>query len=105
MPYCPNCGAPLPDGAKFCGSCGSPASAASSNASGAPTYSSASNEPAYSQTYTNPQPTQSAYTAPTRPIFSSASVEPYNTTGLWIWSIVTILLSLIPGVVAISLTR
>lgn len=106
MPYCTNCGAQLTDNASFCSYCGQAVTGARAPAANSPAYTQPG-QPA-SPTYSNPGPSYSGtgYEAPARPTFTTApTVEPVSTTGLWIWSIITILLSLIPGAIAISMTR
>lgn len=79
MAYCPNCGTQVPDHAAFCTACGSPMmqrSAAPGNG--------------YWQSYD-----QQAYYPP---------VRPYETGGLMAWSIITLLLCTIPGIVALVKT-
>ena len=135
MAFCSNCGAKLPDGAAFCGYCGSPVSAPAAYAPQSrtnyaqPTYSQQDppsygqqNQPTYNQTQYGRTPnsqgqySQSSYSNPpnysqARPAESampswarSAAPEPYNTTGLWIWSVLCVFMLLIPGVIAISNT-
>ena len=102
MPYCPNCGAEIANDAKFCGYCGGSVSQSASPVS--------SSEPVM-PTYADPQSgaysyqpgSQSAYQVPNRPTFAQSEVPQVNTTGLWIWSIVTTLISLIPGVIAMTM--
>ena len=75
MKFCPNCGTQLEDSAAFCTNCGSPVAAAPS-VPAEPMYS-------YSDPYMPQQP---------------ARVE---TGGLIAWSIITLLLCTIPGIVAL----
>ena len=79
MAYCPNCGAQVADNAAFCGSCGTPFGSVGQN------------QQAYGQQAYGQQP----YYPP---------VQPYATGGLIAWSIITLLLCTIPGIVAIVKT-
>ena len=78
MAFCTHCGAALSDGASFCSNCGAPVAGQSPAAAQSPVYT----------TY-----------AP-----SAQYVSPYPTGGLMAWSIVTLLLCTIPGIVAIVKT-
>lgn len=79
MAYCPNCGAQVADNAAFCGSCGTPFGSVGQN------------QQAYGQQAYGQQP----YYPP---------VQPYATGGLIAWSIITLLLCTIPGIVALVKT-
>lgn len=78
MAFCQHCGASLPDGVSFCSNCGAPVSAQSTVSAQAPVYT----------TYTP----------------AAQFVSPYPTGGLMAWSIITLLLCTIPGIVAIVKT-
>ena len=79
MAYCPNCGAQVADNAAFCGSCGTPFGSVGQN------------QQAYGQQAYGQQP----YYPP---------VQPYATGGLIAWSIITLLLCTIPGIIALVKT-
>ena len=78
MAFCTRCGAALSDGASFCSNCGAPVSGQRPAAAQSPVYT----------TYTP----------------STQYVSPYPTGGLMAWSIITLLLCTIPGIVAIVKT-
>lgn len=119
MPFCTECGAENPRENKFCSECGKPlivieapeppADAVFPEV--APEEPAASAEP--SPVYTQPQ--QPAYTVPSEPAVepvmpqsmpcsAAEPVAPIPTGGLLAWSIVSILLCLIPGIVALVQT-
>ena len=116
MPFCTNCGAEIQAGSKFCAYCGQAqsggANVPSGTSSGAPAdgysaYSAPSDPYAQGSAYGASEYSYGAAPDYARNYAQTAApaVEEVNTTGLLIWSIVTFLLSLIPGLVAISLTR
>ena len=90
MALCPKCGADNAEGTKFCSECGSPLLTAKAPEPSAPELN--TQQPVY----TAPENPYGAaqYTAPT----------PRPTGGLIAWSIVSILLCLIPGIVALVQT-
>lgn len=119
MPFCTECGAVNPRENKFCSECGSPlpvieapeppADAVFPEAEAAPAEEPVVVEPAPQQpTYAQPQP--AAYTPPASsqaaPFNAQAQqpVAPIPTGGLLAWSIVSILLCTIPGIVALVQT-
>ena len=115
MPFCTECGAENPRENKFCTECGKPLPVIEAPEPPAdavfPEASSASEEPA--PAYTQPQPAHSAPSEPAvQPVMPQAEpsagpaepVEPIPTGGLIAWSIVSILLCLIPGIVALVQT-
>ncbi len=79
MAYCPNCGTYSPDTSSFCSECGAPLKSGASP----------SRAPGYSSSVYDPTPQY---------------VTPYPTGGLIAWSIVTLLLCTIPGIVALVKT-
>lgn len=79
MANCPNCGSFAPDGNRFCQNCGAPLQGGSQAVSTQP------------QDYQQPYPYE-PYVQP---------VTPYATGGLIAWSIITLLLCTIPGIVAL----
>ncbi len=100
MQFCPYCGSKITEQGAFCTNCGAPLGSSQPAASGQPV----SEMPA-SEGYQSPgqqsepyQPIQQPFTA------FQQSVTPYATGGLLAWSIVCILLCLIPGVVALTKT-
>lgn len=118
MPFCPNCGAQNTVGVKFCTNCGNPLQAQEQPAP-QPSYN-AYSQPApaeqtpqytgYSQPYAGAQSAynaQDSYNAPnyqSQPAQPMQYVPPVETGGLLAWSIITLLLCTIPGIVAISQT-
>ena len=100
MAFCPNCGANVPDGASFCTNCGSTLSTPAANDQAGyqqPNYQ----QPNYQQpNYQQPNYQQPVYQ---QPVYQPP-VEPYSTGGLMAWSIITLLLCTIPGIVAIVQT-
>jgi len=85
MAFCQNCGASNPDTNQFCTSCGAPLKEQAAQPAQQPVYNQA---PVYQQpVYQVPQP-----------------VAPVATGGLLAWSIITLLLCTIPGIVAIVQT-
>ena len=121
MPFCTNCGAEIQAGSKFCVYCGQAQSGGSDVPAGTVSGAPADGYSAYSapaDPYAQGAPAQgSAYGGsdysyggapgynPDYTRNATSAVEPVNTTGLMIWSVVTFLLSLIPGLIAVSLTR
>lgn len=81
MAFCPNCGSQLQDGASYCPNCGS----------------SVNNQPSAPQTYPTNAPQGYFNGAPRRP-------DPIPTGGMIAWSIITLLLCTIPGIVALVKT-
>ena len=126
MPFCTECGAENPRENKFCTECGKPLTILEAPEPPAPTIFAEAEEPApeapaasgepapaYAQpspAYTKPaasytQPAGSAPAAEPAPQAGQASpVEPIPTGGLLAWSIISILLCLIPGIVALVQT-
>ena len=96
MAYCQHCGSTVPDGSSFCTNCGAPISTQSSQNSN--NYSNSYNN-SYSSGYDN-----SYGSAPQGYQPYSAPVPAYSTGGLMAWSIITLLLCTIPGIVAIVKT-
>ena len=84
MAKCTYCGAENPEGSKFCSECGAPLAAP---ASAAPEFSAE-------------QPT---YTPPQNPYGTAQFTPPAQlpTGGLLVWAIISILLCMIPGIVAL----
>lgn len=119
MPFCTECGAENPRENKFCSECGKPLLVIEAPEPPAdavfPEVSSASAEPdpAPAPTYTQPQPQQQAAAKPpasSQPASFSeyesqaaaaGPVAPVPTGGLIAWSVVSVLLCLIPGIVAL----
>lgn len=85
MAFCPNCGSSLPENSSFCPNCGAPAAGQSGYG-------------AQQQQSYGAQNTTYVYTQPPR------YVQPYETGGLMAWSIITLLLCTIPGIVALVKT-
>ena len=119
MPFCTECGAENPRENKFCSECGKPLTVLQAPEPPAdavfPEVSGASAEPAPADAPVYTQPQQPAYTAPSEPAVepvmpqstpyaAAEPVEPIPTGGLIAWSIVSILLCLIPGIVALVQT-
>ena len=114
MPFCTECGAENPKENKFCSECGSPLPVIEAPEPPAPTIfeEEKTPEPAVytapeQPTYAQPQP--AAYTPPasSQATFDGASsqpVAPIPTGGLLAWSIISILLCTIPGIVALVQT-
>ena len=124
MPFCTNCGAENPRENKFCSECGSPLTVIEAPTpptppiftepeAPAPAVEAAPEQPVYAQpAYTQPgQP--SPIPQPAEPQFSAQAtfsaetpqyVAPVATGGLLAWSIVSLLLCLIPGIVALVQT-
>lgn len=104
--YCYNCGAQLPDSARFCGYCGQAVRVARPGAPDTPAASPTA--PANSPSYTAPAPpsySPSSNYRSTRSAWEEPAVSPYNTTGLMIWSILSLLFgALIFGILALSNT-
>ena len=111
MAFCENCGTPYEGSPAFCESCGSPLprrqeSAPASDEQGnwqaqpSQTYSAPSPGPS-PQTYYDPNQPQGQYQAGYQAQAFRQAVEPYAAGGLIAWSIVTLLLCTIPGVVAL----
>ena len=114
MSFCTNCGAQLPDNAKFCNYCGQAVEAESQavQAGEAPAYEVPAvtepvfppEEPVIPETPVYEPPAQS-YNTPNFDIGAGPAVTPYNTTGLMIWSILSLLFgALIFGIVALMNT-
>ena len=111
MPFCSNCGAQLEDNAKFCGNCGQAVEVMSSPAVvNAPVYS---EPPAPAPTVPQEIPSVPAAQSDSAYSYSSSfeasapvsEVPPYNTTGLMIWSILSLLFgALIFGILALMNT-
>jgi len=104
MPFCPNCGAEIESGISFCPYCGGPVKEPEKPQVQMPE-SPAAPEPPVQEFY--PQPAeQSSYSQPyQQPINPSYEpVTPVATGGLLAWSIITLLLCTIPGIVAIVQT-
>lgn len=117
MSFCQNCGGQNADSSKFCQFCGSALSPSAPSPAAdqpvQPTYS----EPTYNQP-TYPQPDQSynqpSYNQPAQGYGQQQNYQPYAaatqyvapvaTGGLLAWSIVTLLLCTIPGIVALVQT-
>jgi ribosomal protein L40E len=95
MALCPKCGSDNEEGAKFCSECGTPLLTAKAPEPEAPEPS-APELNAQQPVYTAPENPYGAaqYTAPT----------PQPIGGLLAWSIISILLCLIPGIVALIQT-
>lgn len=102
MAYCQHCGSSVPDGSSFCTNCGAPLKDQSSP-NNSNTSSSYNNS--YSNGYNNSYSNNSYGSAPQGYQPYSAPVVPaYSTGGLMAWSIITLLLCTIPGIVAIVKT-
>lgn len=105
MATCPTCGAFVPDNSPACTYCGTALNAAASmqqpenNGFEVPADSQIPQQPVQ-QTYQQPaqQPVQQPYAAP---VYTPQPVAPVSTGGLIAWSIITILLCTIPGIVAL----
>ena len=91
MIFCPNCGSQLNDDDAFCPNCGAPISQQNTQPA----------EPAQTVQYTQPaQPVQ--YTQPAYgQSFVPQRADHYDNGGLIAWSIITLLLCTIPGIVAL----
>jgi len=98
MAFCQHCGSRVADGAKFCENCGATmdTTAAQPAQPAQPTYA----QPTYAQPVYNQQQGYNTYT----PNYYNQPVTPISTTGLMAWSIITLLLCTIPGIVAIVKT-
>ena len=99
MAYCQHCGSTVPDGSSFCTNCGAPISTQSSQNSN--NYSNSYNN-SYSSGYDNSYGSAPQGYQGYQPY--SAPVPAYSTGGLMAWSIITLLLCTIPGIVAIVKT-
>ena len=116
MPFCTNCGAENPRENKFCSECGNPMPMIEAPTPPEPVIfeTEQPEQPVYAQpeqnAYTQPSQPASAYTAPqasSAPSYNPVmpqTVEPVATGGLLAWSIVTLLLCTIPGIVALVQT-
>lgn len=120
MAFCTNCGSPLPEGSTQCAYCGTPVNppqtTPSENAQEPSSYQASQPETAQSQSpYQSVQPgAQPPYgqynqmnTPPygqPYPYYNMQPVPPIPTGGLIAWSIITLLLCLIPGIVALVYT-
>lgn len=117
MPFCTNCGAENPRENKFCSECGNPMPVIEAPTPPEPVIFSEVEEPAPAvepapqpPVYTQPAQSASSYTPPQDPSAQPydpvmpQAVEPAATGGLLAWSIVTLLLCLIPGIVALVQT-
>lgn len=93
MATCPTCGAFVPDNSPACTYCGTALNAAASMQQ---PENNGFEVPADSQI--PQQPVQQPYAAP---VYTPQPVAPVSTGGLIAWSIITILLCTIPGIVAL----
>lgn len=93
MATCPTCGAFVPDNSPACTYCGTVLNAAASMQQ---PENNGFEVPADSQV--PQQPVQQPYAAP---VYTPQPVAPVSTGGLIAWSIITILLCTIPGIVAL----
>jgi len=117
MPFCTECGAENPRENKFCSECGHPMPVIEAPTppepvifaepeDPAPAVETPPSQPVYTQpaqpapSYTPPQ----ASAAPAYDPVMPQTVEPVATGGLLAWSIVTLLLCTIPGIVALVQT-
>ena len=109
MPFCPNCGAEIESGVSFCPYCGGQTTAPGNTQSQMPEPPAAP-EPPVDQFY--PQAPQQDYSQPNQqPVYPQnysqpvqEQVTPVPTGGLIAWSIITILLCWILGIVALVQT-
>lgn len=114
MPFCTECGAENPRENKFCSECGSPLPVIEAPTPPDPVIFEASEEPAQpvsappqQNVYSQPSQPETGYTPPQQPYTAPVmpqTVEPVATGGLLAWSIVTLLLCTIPGIVALVQT-
>ncbi len=88
MAYCPNCGTTISYSVKYCPNCGArqPENKEPGYTPGSGTYTNYPNSNGYSQPSYDPRP------------------APVSTGGLMAWSIITLFLCTIPGIVAIVKT-
>ena len=117
MPFCENCGAPYEGNQAFCENCGSPLPQ-QAPASAEPVWQPEAARPAQDPSYSAPSPgpsqqsyynTPSQAQAPYQPGYQTGyqaqafqqAVTPYASGGLIAWAVVTLLLCLIPGVIAL----
>ena len=104
MPFCPNCGAEIERGISFCPYCGGPVKEPEKPQVQMPEPPAAP-EPPVQEFFPQPaeQPSYSQpYQQPINPSYEP--VPPVATGGLLAWSIITLLLCTIPGIVAIVQT-
>ena len=102
MAFCPNCGANVPDGTAFCSNCGSAMNAGQPQQGYDQSYG---QQPQYQQPqYQQPQYQQPQYQQPYQPMYQQPQIQPYSTGGLVAWSVITLLLCTIPGIVALVQT-
>ena len=93
MAFCPNCGSQLPEGSNHCPNCGAPVTPPP--AEQPDSFGSADSQQPYSQY--NQQP----YSQYNQQPYYQPPVPQVPTGGLMAWSIITLLLCTIPGIVAL----
>ena len=96
MAFCPNCGSALPENSNNCPNCGAPVNNSSFSQPGAA-------QPAYDQQQPQ-QPQQPAGYGNSYGNYQLQPVAPVPVGGMIAWSIITIFLCTIPGVVGLVYT-